>query len=367
MKTILLSFSIYDFSDWINSIHAWLVELTNPTIGYLLGLALIGTAFLIFTALLGLSVVYVERKVCAFFQQRLGPMRVGPYGSLQTIADIIKLLFKESLATKESDKLLFNLAAFIIMLSPFIILSTIPFAKGLHVLDLDIGLFFIISVSSIGVTGILLAGWSSNNKYSLIGAMRSGAQIVSYELSVALSLLTITVLTGSLQLSDIIASQADGWWIFKGNIPAVIAFIVFIIASTAETNRGPFDMAEAESEITAGFHTEYSGIKFAFFFLAEYLNLFIISAVAATVFFGGWMPLHIGNVEFFNSTMDLIPPIFWFFGKIALIMFLIMWFKWTFPRLRIDQLLTLEWKYLLPISVVNLLLMSLVALKGWHF
>jgi NADH-quinone oxidoreductase subunit H len=253
------------------------------------------------------------------------------------------------------------------MIAPFIVLSTIPFANGLHFLDLNIGLFFILAVSSIGVTGILLAGWSSNNKYSLIGAMRSGAQIVSYELSVALSLLTIVILTGSLQLSDIVASQADGWWLFKGNIPAIIAFIIFIIASTAETNRGPFDMAEAESEITAGFHTEYSGIKFAFFFLAEYLNLFIISAVAATVFLGGWMPLHIGHVHFFNNAMDFIPPIFWFFGKIALIMFVIMWFKWTFPRLRIDQLLTLEWKYLLPISVLNLLLMSLVALKGWHF
>lgn len=367
MKTIFLKFSLYDFSEWINSIDAWLVELTNPTIGHLIGLVLIGTAFLIFTALLGLSVVYIERKVCAFFQQRLGPMRVGPFGTAQTVADIIKLLFKESLVTKKSDKFLFNLAAFVIMIAPFMVLSTIPFAKGLHLLDLNIGLFFILAVSSIGVTGILLAGWSSNNKYSLIGAMRSGAQIVSYELSVALSLLTIVILTGSLQLSEIIASQADGWWIFKGNIPAVIAFIIFIIASTAETNRGPFDMAEAESEITAGFHTEYSGIKFAFFFLAEYVNLFIISAVAVTVFLGGWMPLHIGSVTFFNSAMDIIPPIVWFFGKIAVIMFLIMWFKWTFPRLRIDQLLTLEWKYLLPISVINLLLMSFIALKGWHF
>ncbi|MBX7043500.1 MAG: NADH-quinone oxidoreductase subunit NuoH [Ignavibacteria bacterium] len=367
MKPVFLKFSLYDFSEWIKSIHQWLIELAGPTIGHLLGLALVGTCFLLFTALLGLSVVYIERKVCAFFQQRLGPMRVGPYGTAQTVADIIKLLFKEPTMTKESDKFLFMLAPFIIMIAPFMVLAAIPFAKGLHVMDLNIGLFFILAVSSIGVTGILLAGWSSNNKYSLIGAMRSGAQIVSYELSVALSLLTIVVLTGSLQLSEIVASQADGWWIFKGNFPAIVAFIVFTIASTAETNRGPFDMAEAESEITAGFHTEYSGIKFAFFFLAEYVNLFIVSAVAATVFFGGWMPLHIGNIEFFNNAMDLIPPIVWFFMKIAVIMFLVMWFKWTFPRLRIDQLLTLEWKYLLPISVVNLLLMSFIALKGWHF
>ena len=293
-------------------------------------------------------------------------MRVGFWGTAQTVADIIKLIFKEPLVTKNSDKFLFNLAAFIVLIAPFMVIGAVPFAKGLHALDFDIGLFYITAVSSIGVTGILLAGWSSNNKYSLIGAMRSGAQIVSYELSVVLSLITIVVLTGSLQLSEIVASQSDGWWIFKGNIPAIIAFIIFIVASTAESNRGPFDLAEAESELTAGFHTEYSGIRFAFFFLAEYVNFFIIAAVGATVFFGGWMPLHIGNIEFFNNAMDVIPPVIWFFGKVVVLLFLIMWFKWTFPRLRIDQLLTLEWKYLLPISIVNILLMSLVALNVWH-
>jgi NADH-quinone oxidoreductase subunit H len=197
--------------------------------------------------------------------------------------------------------------------------------------------------------------------------MRSGAQIISYELSVALSLLTIVVLTGSLQLSVIVESQADGWWIFKGHIPAMIAFLIFLIASTAETNRGPFDLAEAESELTAGFHTEYSGMKFAFFFLAEFANMFIVSAIGATVFLGGWMPLHIGNWEGFNAIMDYIPPIFWFFGKVSFMIFLMMWFRWTFPRLRIDQLLTLEWKYLLPINLVNILVMAFLGLVGWHF
>ena len=167
--------------------------------------------------------------------------------------------------------------------------------KGLHAIDFNIGIFYVIAVSSLGVVGILLAGWSSNSKYSLIGAMRSGAQIISYELSVGLSLLTIVVFSGTMQLSGIVESQADGWWIFKGHIPAVIAFVVFLIASTAETNRGPFDLAEAESELTAGFHTEYSGIKFAFFFLAEYMNMFIVASIAATVFLGGWMPLHFGT------------------------------------------------------------------------
>jgi NADH-quinone oxidoreductase subunit H len=170
-----------------------------------------------------------------------------------------------------------------------------------------------------------------------------------------------------MQLSGIIESQANGWWIFKGHIPAVIAFVVFLIASTAETNRGPFDLAEAESELTAGFHTEYSGIKFAFFFLAEYMNMFIVASIATTVFLGGWMPLHFGTGNLFNKIMDFIPPLVWFFGKTAFVVFIMMWFKWTFPRLRIDQLLTLEWKYLLPINLFNLLLVAFLTLMGWHF
>ena len=362
-----MNFNIYDFTDFIISIDKWLNEVLPSEFAKIAGMAIIGTCFLLFVTLLGLSLVYIERKVCALFQQRLGPMRVGFWGTAQTVADIIKLIFKESLATKNSDKFLFNLAAFIVLISPFMVIAAVPFAKGLQALDFDIGIFYVTAVSSLGVTGILLAGWSSNNKYSLIGAMRSGAQIVSYELSVGMSLLTIVILTGSLQLSEIVESQRDGWWIFRGNFPAIVAFIIFIIASTAESNRGPFDMAEAESELTAGFHTEYSGIKFAFFFLAEYVNLFIIAAIGATVFFGGWMPLHIGNFTFFNNVMDFVPPLFWFFGKVALLIFLIMWFKWTFPRLRIDQLLTLEWKYLLPLSLINFLLMALISLNGWHF
>jgi NADH-quinone oxidoreductase subunit H len=246
-------------------------------------------------------------------------------------------------------------------------IAAIPFAKGLHAIDFDIGILYVIAVSSLGVVGILLAGWSSNNKYSLIGAMRSGAQIVSYELSVGLSLLTIIVLAGTMQFSQIVEGQATGWFIFKGHIPAFIAFVLFLIASTAETNRGPFDLAEAESELTAGFHTEYSGIKFAFFFLAEYMNMFIVASIAATVFLGGWMAFHIGGWTGFNHIMDFIPPFVWYIGKTFFVIFLMMWFKWTFPRLRIDQLLTLEWKYLLPINLVNILVMAFVVLMGWHF
>ena len=294
-------------------------------------------------------------------------MRVGFWGTAQTLADVIKLLFKEPLITKNADKFLFNLAPFIIIIASFMAIAAIPFANGLQAFDVDIGVFYITAISSIGVVGVLLAGWASNNKYSLIGAMRSGAQIISYELSVGLSLLTIIVLTGSLQFSEIIESQRAGWWIFRGHIPAFIAFIIFLIASTAETNRGPFDLAEAESELTAGYHTEYSGMKFAFFFLAEFINMFIVAAIGATVFLGGWMPLHFGALESFNAIMDFIPPIFWFFGKTAFIIFLMMWFKWTFPRLRIDQLLTLEWKYLLPINLINILVMAFFVLMGWYF
>jgi len=359
---------LYDFTELTSKIHAGLVSsLGEGLLTTTIELSIAGVVVLLFYALVGLFLVYLERKVCAFFQCRLGPMRVGPWGLLQTIADFIKLMMKELITIKSADQLLFNVAPFIVIIASFLAIGAIPFAKGLHALDFDIGVLYVTAVSSLGVLGILLAGWSSNNKYSLIGAMRSGAQIVSYELSVGLSLITIVVLAGTMQFSQIIIGQTDGWFIIKGHIPAVIAFIIFIIASTAETNRGPFDLAEAESELTAGFHTEYSGIKFAFFFLAEFMNMFIVSSIAATVFFGGWMPFHIGGFDSFNHIMDFIPPVLWFFGKTFSIVFLMMWFKWTFPRLRIDQLLTLEWKYLLPINLVNILVMSLCVLNGWHF
>ena len=250
-----MKFDIYDFTVFTSSIHKSLSSVMGETAVMMTEMVIVGIVFLTLFALLGLVLVYAERKVCAFFQQRLGPMRVGFWGTAQTLADAIKLLLKEPLMTKSADKFLFNLAPFIIITSSFMALAAIPFALGLHALDLNIGVFYVTAISSIGVAGILLAGWASNNKYSLIGAMRSGAQIVSYELSVGLSLLTIVVLTGSLQFSEIIESQREGWWIFRGHIPACIAFIIYLIAGTAETNRGPFDLAEAESELTAGFHT----------------------------------------------------------------------------------------------------------------
>ena len=362
-----MALSIYDFTTLTDAIHESLSRSMSPLAVQAIEWTIIGIAILLFVALFGLFLVYAERKVCAFFQQRLGPMRVGKWGLLQTIADFIKLLMKELIQPRQADKFLYNLAPFIVIIVSFLAISVIPFAKGLQALDFDIGIFFVTSVTSIGVIGVLLAGWSSNNKYSLIGSMRSGAQIVSYELSVGLSLLTMVILAGSLQVSEIVEAQSTGWFIFRGHIPAVIAFFVFVIAGTAETNRGPFDLAEAESELTAGFHTEYSGIKFAFFFLAEYINLFIVSAMAVTVFLGGWMPFHVGNFEGFNHVMDYIPSVVWFFGKIFVVIFLIMWFKWTFPRLRIDQILALEWKFLLPINLFNIVLMTIIVINGWHF
>ena len=362
-----MAFNIYDFTSFTQSIDQALYEWLPPFWALLVEMTIIGLVFLLFYAIVGLFLVYAERKVCAFMQNRVGPNRVGPYGVFQTIADFIKLLMNELVYIKNSDKLLFNIAPFIVIIASFMAIAAIPFAKGLHAIDFDIGIMYVIAVTSLGVIGVLLAGWSSNNKYSLIGAMRSGAQIISYELSVGLSLLTIIVLAGTMQFSQVVEMQSTGWFIFKGHIPAFIAFVIFLIASTAETNRGPFDLAEAESELTAGFHTEYSGIKFAFFFLAEYMNMFIVASIAATVFLGGWMPFHIYGWEGFNHVMDFIPPLVWYFGKTAFVIWLMMWFKWTFPRLRIDQLLTLEWKYLLPINLVNILIMALIVLMGWHF
>ena len=328
---------------------------------------LIGLCLLVGYAVIALVLIYVERKVCAFFQCRLGPNRVGPYGLIQSVADMIKMLTKELITINHVDKFLFNLAPYIVIIASVIAFSCLPFAKGLEIIDFNVGAFFVMAVSSMGIVGILLAGWSSNNKYSLIGAMRSGAQMISYELSIGLSILTIIVFTDTMQLSQIVANQADGWFIFKGHIPAFIAFIIYLIAGTAETNRGPFDLPEADSELTAGYHTEYSGMHFGFFYLAEYLNMFIVAGMATTLFLGGWMPLHIGGWNGFNAIMDAIPSIIWFFGKTGGLIFIIMWFKWTFPRLRIDQLLTLEWKYLLPINLVNMFLMVIVVVFDLHF
>lgn len=333
----------------------------------LIEFVLIGLALLTLYAVLALILIYVERKITAFFQCRIGPNRVGKYGLIQSVADMLKILIKEIIHVNKVDKFLFYLAPFFMIVSSMLTFGAIPFGDGLQVVDFNIGVFYLVAVSSLGIIGVLLAGWSSNNKYSMIGAMRSGAQFISYELSAGFALMTVVVLSGSLQLSTIVAGQhyIYEWNLIKGHIPALIAFIIYLISGHAETNRGPFDLPEAESELTAGYHTEYSGLQFGFFYLAEYLNMFIIAGIGTTVFLGGWNPIRIG-VEGFDSIMEFIPSYVWFFGKASILVLLSLWVRWTFPRLRIDQLLTLEWKYLLPINMVNLILMVILVVFGLY-
>ena len=356
-----------DFLTITDAIHSFLLSFMPGWLTTTVECVLIGVGLLLVYSLLALFYIYYERKVCAAFQCRIGPNRVGPWGLLQSFADMFKILIKELIHLDHIDKFLFALAPYLVIIASMLAFAVLPWGNGLQVIDFNIGIFFLVAVSSIGVLGILLAGWSSNNKFTLIGALRSGAQMVSYELSIGLSVLTMVCLAGTMSVGGIVDEQADLWFIFKGHVPALIAFVIYMIAGTAETNRGPFDLPEAESELTAGYHTEYSGIHFGFFYLAEYLNLFIVAGVASLLFFGGWMPLHIPGWDAFNHIMDYIPSVVWFIGKAIVLSFVIIWFKWTFPRLRIDQLLSLEWKYLLPINLFNLALMVCIIIFGWHF
>lgn len=323
---------------------------------------IVGALILIGYALLAIVLIFMERKVCAYFQCRIGPMRVGFWGTLQVLSDVIKMLIKEIFFVDKADKLLYIIAPTLVIIASVGTFSFLPWNKGASVLDFNVGIFLVTAISSIGVVGTFLAGWSSNNKYSVISAMRAAVQMISYEMSLCLCLITAVILTGTMKMSGIVEAQESSWLIFKGGaaVPAIIAFLIFLVAGNAEANRGPFDMAEAESELTAGHHTEYSGMGFGFFYLAEYLNLFVVSGIASTVFLGGWMPLHIAGLDGFNGVMDMIPGIVWFLGKTFLVVWILMWVRWTYPRLRIDQILALEWKYLMPLALINLVLMTVV-------
>ena len=294
-------------------------------------------------------------------------MRVGPWGVFQVFADVLKMLIKEIFAVDRADKLLYYMAPFLVIIASVGTFSFLPWNMGAHILDFNVGVFLITAVSSIGVLGVFLAGWASNNKYSVVSAMRGAVQMISYEMSLGLCLISAVVLTGTMQVSGIVEAQTGAWnWlIIKGHVPAILAFLVFLVAGNAEANRGPFDLAEAESELTAGYHTEYSGMGFGFYYLAEYLNLFVISGIASTVFLGGWAPLNIG-IEGFDNLMNMIPGFIWFFGKTFTVVWLLMWVRWTFPRLRIDQILKLEWKYLMPLSLVILIMMTVCVAFGFH-
>ena len=360
---------MFDFS----IITQWFDSLLRETLGLgdfwtiLIECVVVGVIILTAYALLAIALIFMERKVCAYFQCRLGPMRVGPWGIFQVFADVLKMLIKEIFFVDKADKFLYALAPFLVLVASVGTFSFLPWNKGAGVLDFNVGLFLITAISSIGVVGVFLAGWGSNNKYSVVSAMRAAVQMISYEMSLCLCLITAVIMIGSMQVSEIVDYQTGPWnWlIVRGHVPAIIAFIVFLIAGNAEANRGPFDMAEAESELTAGHHTEYSGMGFGFFYLAEFLTLFIIAGIATTVFLGGWAPVNIG-VEAFDTVMNYIPGIVWFLGKAFAVVWLLMWVKWTFPRLRIDQILKLEWKYLMPLSLINLVLMTVVVALGLY-
>lgn len=354
---------MFDFS----IITTWFDSLLRQTLGLgdfwtiLVECVLVGLLIIVGYAVLAIVLIFMERKVCAYFQCRLGPMRVGPWGLLQVFADVLKMLIKEIFTVDKADKLLYFLAPFLVIAASIGTFSFLPWNKGAVVLDFNVGIFLLTAVSSIGVLGIFLAGWGSNNKYSVISAMRGAVQMISYEMSLGLCLITAVILTGTMQISGIVEAQTGPWncLLVRGHVPAVIAFIIFLIAGNAEANRGPFDLAEAESELTAGYHTEYSGMGFGFYYLAEYLNLFVVSGIASTVFLGGWAPVNIG-IEGFDTVMNYIPGIVWFLGKTFVVVWLLMWIRWTFPRLRIDQILKLEWKYLMPLALFNLVLMTVV-------
>ncbi|MCC7418586.1 MAG: NADH-quinone oxidoreductase subunit NuoH [Acidobacteria bacterium] len=311
--------------------------------------------------------VYVERKVAARLQQRLGPTLAGPRGMLQPLADIVKLMFKEELRPAASDWLLFSLAPIISATCAFAAFAVVPFGGSttlfglvpdglpLQVADVNVAVLVIFAIASMGVYGIVLAGWSSNSKYSLLGALRSSAQMISYELSYGMALASVLVIANSLSLTDVVNRQAGAW---LGVIPRwyvflqPIGFLIFMTAGIAETNRAPFDFPEAEQELVAGYHTEYSSMRFAMFFMAEYINMVTVSAVAADLYLGGWhgplLPESLGWV--------------WFLIKIAAILFFYVWMRWTLPRYRYDQLMAFGWKVLLPLSVVNLIATSAAVL-----
>jgi NADH-quinone oxidoreductase subunit H len=305
-------------------------EMARLAVGLLLALA-----FVVFNALI---LTWMERKVAGHMQLRIGPKEVGPYGLIQPLADAVKLLGKEILTPQNVDKPLYFLAPVLIFIPVIVAFVVIPFDSYLQVKDVNVGILVILAFSSFTILSILMGGWSSNNKYALIGAIRSVAQNVAYEIPLLLSLLAVVMLANSLSLKDIVEAQKGIWFV----VFQPVAFIIYFIASIAETNRTPFDLPEAESELVAGYHTEYSGMMFALFFLAEYTNMFIVCSIAATFFLGGY------NGPF-------LPGIIWFLIKVYFLVFVIMWFRWTYPRVRFDQLLNISWKALIPLALLNLL------------
>jgi NADH-quinone oxidoreductase subunit H len=327
----------------------------SETVFHALAAFLCANAMAGFVTVTALVLTLAERKVAGWFQNRPGPNRVGPWGLLQPFADVLKLLQKEDLIPRAADRAIFILAPFIGMIGTYMVLAIIPFDKGLSVIDLNVGVLYITAVAGVGVLAILMGGWASANKYSLLGGLRSAAQIISYELSPALVVLSVVLFTGTLSVQGIVASQAGNWNLWHMGPMGFVGCLIYLVAGTAEINRAPFDLPEAESELTAGYHTEYSGMRFSMLQLAEFMNMFIIAALVSTLFLGGWQPLAIGGVRILES----VPGYIYFFAKTICVIFIIMWFRWTFPRVRVDQLMKLEWKLLLPLSFINLVLVAI--------
>jgi NADH-quinone oxidoreductase subunit H len=309
--------------------------------------------------------VLLERKVIAWAQSRLGPMRVGPYGILQPVADAVKLMIKEDITPVRADKWVFTAAPIIAMVPALIVYAVIPFGPvvrifghpvALYVTDVNIGLLYVVSVASVGVYGIILAGYASNSKYPLLASLRASAQLISYEVAVTLTLVSVILMAGSLSMVSIVNAQynANVWFMFV----QPLAFGIFVIGGLAETNRAPFDMPEAEQELTGGFHTEYSGMRFALFFLAEYANMIVVSSVATTLFLGGWLR-PFPNVAALHF-LDLVPSWAWFLIKSFLFLYFFIWIRATLPRYRYDQLMRLGWKVLIPLAIANLVVTGIV-------
>lgn len=320
---------------------------------------------LLFVLVYALIAILAELKVSAWIQERVGPMRTGPYGILQPIAEVVKLIQKEDITPDLSSKLLYNLAPFIIFTGAYAAFAVIPFSEAFVPASVDVGLFYVFAIGSISAMGIVMGGWASNNKYSLMGAMRSVSQLISYEIPAALAVLSIVVLASSMNMQEISRAQSGwfwNWFIFGGPgdwtkmwvIPFTLALaITYFIASLAETNRVPFDIPEGESELVAGFHTEYSGMKFAMFFFAEYANMFVVAAILTTIFLGGW------NSPFGDFMQGPWWGAMWFISKSFFIVLIQIWIRWTLPRYRVDQLMYLGWKVLLPVALVCFLAISL--------
>ena len=302
--------------------------------------------------------VLLERKVIAWAQSRVGPMRVGPYGILQAIVDPIKLILKEDITPAKADKWMFTLAPILSLVPALVVFSVIPFGGDelFYVTDINVGLLFIISVTSIGVYGIILAGWASNSKYPLLASLRASAQLISYEIAVTMTLVSVILTAGTLSMVGIVEAQQEaGLWF---GFVQPVAFALVLIGGLAETNRAPFDMPEAEQELTGGFHTEYSGMRFSMFFLAEYANMLVIAAVIVVLFWGGWLR-PFPNVAAL-SFLDFIPSWVWFFGKMFGFLYLFIWIRATLPRYRYDQLMGLGWKILIPIAIGNIVVTAVV-------